>query len=178
MKKRWAETAGILIEPLLCLIVLEGMARGDLNAVFRWMTGEPLMAVLNYLFLLGLCLLISHFRSMRVRVCLWLGLNLLCAVLGMANYYKLIYRLEPILLTDVTQIHEALETMGGMDFHFDMARSVGVGHRHGGGYDGGSLPAEAKAGAAVVRSAAGGTDAGGGYALPVHLRTGRGWKPL
>ena len=122
MKKRWAEIAGILIEPLLCLIVLEGMARGDLNAVFRWMTGEPLMAVLNYLFLLGLCLLISHFRSMRVRVCLWLGLNLLCAVLGMANYYKLIYRLEPILLTDVTQIHEALETMGGMDFHFDMAR--------------------------------------------------------
>ena len=47
MKKRWAEIAGILIEPLLCLIVLEGMARGDLNAVFRWMTGEPLMAVLN-----------------------------------------------------------------------------------------------------------------------------------
>ena len=72
--------------------------------------------------LLGLCLLISHFRSMRVRISLWLGLNLLCAVLGMANYYKLIYRLEPILLTDVTQIHEALETMGGMDFHFDMAR--------------------------------------------------------
>ena len=33
MKKRWAEIAGILIEPLLCLIVLEGMARGDLKAV-------------------------------------------------------------------------------------------------------------------------------------------------
>ena len=122
MKKRWAETAGFLLLPLLCLTVLEGMARGDLKAVWNWMTGEPLMAVLNYLFLLGLCLLISHFRSMRVRISLWLGLNLLCAVLGMANYYKLIYRLEPILLTDVTQIHEALETMGGMDFHFDMAR--------------------------------------------------------
>ena len=122
MKKRWAEIAGILIEPLLCLIVLEGMARGDLNAVFRWMTGEPLMAGLNYLFLLGLCLMISHFRSRRVRICLGLAVMLLCAVLGMANYYKLIYRLEPILLTDVTQIHEALETMGGMDFHFDMAR--------------------------------------------------------
>ena len=47
---------------------------------------------------------------------------LLCAVLGMANYYKLIYRLEPILVTDVTQIREALETMGGMDFHFDMGK--------------------------------------------------------
>ena len=122
MKKRWAETAGILLLPLLCLTVLEGMARGDLKAVWNWMTGQPLMAGLNYLFLLGLCLMISHFRSRRVRVCLWLGLNLLCAVLGMANYYKLIYRLEPVLLTDVTQIHEALETMGGMDFHFDMAR--------------------------------------------------------
>ena len=59
MKKRWAETAWILLLSLLCLTVLEGMARGDLNAVFRWMTGEPLMAVLNYLFLLGLCLLMS-----------------------------------------------------------------------------------------------------------------------
>ena len=63
MKKRWAEIAGILIEPLLCLIVLEGMARGDLNAVFRWMTGEPLMAVLNYLFLLGLGLPVAGIES-------------------------------------------------------------------------------------------------------------------
>ena len=116
MKKRWAETAGFLLLPLLCLTVLEGMARGDLNAVFRWMTGEPLMAVLNYLFLLGLCLMISHFRSRRVRVCLWLGLNLLCAVLGMANYYKLIYRLEPILVTDVTKFTRHWRPWAGWTF--------------------------------------------------------------
>ena len=53
-----------------------------------------------------------------------------------------------------------------------------AGGNRGGGYGGGNLPAEAKAGTAVVRSAVGGADAGGGYALPVHLRTGRGWKPL
>lgn len=122
MKKRWAEITGILLWPLLCLTALEGMARGILKAVWEWMTGQPLMAGLNYLFLLGLCLMISHFRSRRVRVCLGLAVMLLCAVLGMANYYKLIYRLEPILVTDVTQIHEALETMGGMDFHFDMGK--------------------------------------------------------
>ena len=64
MKKRWAEIAGILLWPLLCLTALEGMARGDLKAVWEWMTGQPLMAGLNYLFLLGLCLMISHFRSL------------------------------------------------------------------------------------------------------------------
>ena len=53
-----------------------------------------------------------------------------------------------------------------------------AGGNRGGGYGGGNLPAEAKEGTAVVRSAVGGADAGGGYALPVHLRTGRGWKPL
>lgn len=123
MKKRW-DAAVWLLAPFFMLWLLEGLARGSSDSFFSWIAAEPLLATINYMFLLGLCLLAAVCRSRRVRACWLLGLGLVCALFGITNHYKLVYRLEPVLWSDITQLGDAAATLTGLNFDIDMRQIV------------------------------------------------------
>lgn len=98
-----------VLAPLGLLLCLEGFTRMNPFAALWWMIRYPLSMLFAYGLLAGLCALPALCKSTRSHN-LWLwGLGSLCAVYGTVNHYKLIFRLEPILLTDVTQIRDAVE---------------------------------------------------------------------
>ena len=106
----------VLAFSLLPLVALEGFSRGGLWPVLGWIWRQPLLFGMNYAFFLGLCLLACALRGWRLRGCLALLLTGLCALIGVANRYKMLYRMEPVLLTDIYQLGEALNVATGMDF--------------------------------------------------------------
>lgn len=113
------------LAPLLMLTLLEGFSRMSLAGVFTWLTSYPLAFLYGLGLMLGLCLLPAWMKSARAHRLTLFGLALLCAVYGIVNHYKLIYRLEPILLTDVTQIRDAMEvTALGFDIDWLMIALV------------------------------------------------------
>ncbi|MDD3334888.1 MAG: LTA synthase family protein [Eubacteriales bacterium] len=119
---RVRETCFVLGSAFITLWLLEGFARGDGGAYFQWIVTQPLTFALNYLFVLGLCFLLSIFRSNRLRVSLTLGLLLIGALFGVTNHYKLLYRLEPILWTDISQLGDAAATVGNLAFDIDFTQ--------------------------------------------------------
>ncbi len=112
--------------PLFLLLMLEGYSRADFSAAFAWMAREPFLCAVNYGLFLGVCLLLSVIRSDRLRAAVTLLLALLCALMGIANHYKILYRLEPLLFTDVTQLADARATLTGLAFDIDGAAIVRV----------------------------------------------------
>ncbi|MEG0741054.1 MAG: LTA synthase family protein [Clostridia bacterium] len=116
----------LILAPLLLLLTFEGLSRDSLGEVFQWIVQSPLIFLCNAGLLLGLCLLFSIARSDRLRAGLTLGLGLVLALWGIANHYKLLYRLEPVLLSDITQIGDAAATLTGLDFQIDWAQILCV----------------------------------------------------
>lgn len=114
---------------LLPLVALESFSRGGLWPVLGWIGQHPLLFLMNLAFFLGLCLLACAFRGWRLRGCLGLLLTGLCALIGVANRCKMLYRMEPVLLTDIYQLGEALNVATGMDFDInwvEIALIVGI----------------------------------------------------
>ena len=116
----------VAVTPLLMVLLLEGYSRGGWKAVLLWLWQNPLMFLCNYALMLGVCLILSLLSSDRARVALSLAACLLCALLGIANRYKMLYRLEPLLFTDVTQLADAKATLTGLQFDIDTALIVRV----------------------------------------------------
>ncbi|MEG2251720.1 MAG: hypothetical protein RSC98_01645, partial [Clostridia bacterium] len=116
----------LILAPLLLLLTFEGLSRDSLGEVFQWIVQSPLIFLCNAGLLLGLCLLFSIARSDRLRAGLTLGLGLVLALWGIANHYKLLYRLEPVLLSDITQIGDAAATLTGLHIQIDRAQSLCV----------------------------------------------------
>lgn len=98
-----------VLAPLGLLLCLEGFTRMNPFAALWWMVRYPLSLLFAFGLMAGLCALPALCRSTRSHN-LWLWFfGVLCCVYGIVNHYKLIFRLEPILLTDVTQIRDAVE---------------------------------------------------------------------
>ena len=105
--------------PLCLLWLLEGFSRGDAGSVPIWAVSQPGLFAINYALYAAPCLLLCLVPSRRARLCSLLALGLLCAVLGIANRYKIFYRMEPLLFSDVAQLGDAWQA----------ARRAGAGYR-------------------------------------------------
>ncbi|MEG1360434.1 MAG: LTA synthase family protein [Clostridia bacterium] len=112
----------LFIAPFCMLLLLEGYSRGSFPHAFEWMLQSPLLFLCNYALFLCPCLLLGVLRSDRLRAILSLFLCLFCALLGIANATKILYRMEPILFTDVTQLGDAAATMTNLSFDVDVAQ--------------------------------------------------------
>ncbi len=108
-----------VLAPVCLLICLEGFTRMNPLDALSWMVHYPLAMLYNLGLLMGLCALLALSASgKRHNLYLWL-LLVLCSVYGIVNHYKLMFRLEPILLTDVSQIRDAIEvTALGFDINW------------------------------------------------------------
>ncbi len=104
---RWA--IWYLLAPLGLVLLLEGFTRMNPFAALWWMVRYPLAMLFSFGLFAGLCTLPALTKSTKSHA-LWLwGMGVVCSLYGIVNHYKLIFRLEPILLTDVTQLKDAAE---------------------------------------------------------------------
>lgn len=108
--------------PLGLIWLLEGFSRGSAGAVPAWAYAQPGLFLMNYALYAAPCLLLCLFPSRRVRVSCVLTLGLLCALLGIVNRYKMFYRMEPILFTDISQLSDAREAAAGLSLDIDFAQ--------------------------------------------------------
>lgn len=124
---RLCDAALVLLTPAACVVLLEGFTRGGLAACLDWITSRPLMFLANCAPFLGAALCLSFIAGYRARVISSLALALVSALYGIANRYKLVYRAEPILFTDVTQLGDAAAVVTGLNFEIDYAQLAWVG---------------------------------------------------
>jgi len=114
-----------VIAPVCMLLLLEGFSRSNPMSVFGWLFQYPLAFLYSLGLMAGVCLLPAWMKSTKAHDLTLLALAFLSALYGIVNHYKLIFRLEPILLTDVTQIRDAIEvTALGFDINWVMIALV------------------------------------------------------
>lgn len=102
------------VGPLCLLGLLEGFSRGDASSVLSWAASHPLLFCMNYALCAAPCLLLCLIPSRRARLISLLALALICALLGIVNRYKIFYRMEPLLFSDVTQLADAQQAAAGL----------------------------------------------------------------
>ena len=102
------------VGPLCLLGLLEGFSRGDVGSVLSWAASHPLLFCMNYALCAAPCLLLCLIPSRRARLLSLLALALVCALLGIVNRYKIFYRMEPLLFSDVTQLADAQQAAAGL----------------------------------------------------------------
>ncbi|MBE5778893.1 MAG: hypothetical protein E7331_06120 [Clostridiales bacterium] len=127
MKKGWQKLLILLSAGFLPVFILESLVRMDALRALGWMLREPLPFFLTWLLFVGICCLLYVFRSHRVQMILYTILCFLCAMLGLSNHYKMAFRLEPVLITDVTQLSEAMNVMEGSGFNINIWAFVAAG---------------------------------------------------
>ena len=120
----WREGGFVAVFAIGPLVVMEGFSRGGMGLVFEWFWKQPLLFLMNLAFFLGLSLMGCGLAGWRLRGCLGLLVTGLSALIGVINRYKMIYRMEPVLLTDIYQLGEAVKVAGGSEFDIDL---VGIG---------------------------------------------------
>lgn len=106
--------------PLAMMWLMEGLARSDLGAVARWAVNAPFAFAITWVMMLGVCLVLCIFRRRRIRYILSVCLLAASAFIGVASRYKMRYRLEPVLFSDIYQLGDALTTVRNMDFSIDI----------------------------------------------------------
>ncbi len=108
-----------LLAPLGLVFCLEGFTRMNPFTTLWWMIRYPLSLLFALGLMVALCTLPALCKSTKAHnMCLW-GFAALLSVYGIVNHYKLVFRMEPILLTDVTQIRDAIEvTQLGFDINW------------------------------------------------------------
>lgn len=110
--------------PLCLLWLLEGFSRGSVGSVPAWAVSQPLLFGMNYALYAAPCLLMCLIPSRRARLCGLLALGLLCALLGIVNRYKIFYRMEPLLFSDVTQLADARQAAAGLSLDIDYVEII------------------------------------------------------
>ena len=114
-----------LLAPLWLVLCLEGFTRMDPFAALWWMIRYPLAMLFSFGLLAGLCALPALCGSTKSHNLWLLVCTIACSVYGIVNHYKLVFRMEPILLTDVTQIRDAIEvTALGFDINWALVAIV------------------------------------------------------
>lgn len=114
-----ADALLLFIAPTATLWLFEGLSRGSAMAALQWAAAEPWLCLVNWLLFLAPCLLLSAFRGRRTRAVCTLVLAFVWSALGLVNRYKIYYRMEPLLFTDVTQMGEAAQTLTTLDFQIN-----------------------------------------------------------
>ena len=112
------------LAPLCLLWLLEGFSRGDAGSVSSWAVSQPLLFGMNYALYAAPCLLLCLIPSRRARLCSLLALGLICALLGIVNRYKIFYRMEPLLFSDVTQLADARQAAAGLSLDIDYVEII------------------------------------------------------
>lgn len=112
------------LAPLCLLWLLEGFSRGDAGSVSSWAVSQPLLFGMNYALYAAPCLLLCLIPSRRARLCGLLALGLICALLGIVNRYKIFYRMEPLLFSDVTQLADARQAAAGLSLDIDYVEII------------------------------------------------------
>jgi len=110
MRRKLTLWAGwYVLAPLGLLLCLEGFTRMNPLSALWWMVRYPLSMLFAFGFLAGLCMLPALCGSTRSHN-LWLwGFGAFFCVYGTVNHYKLVFRLEPLFVTDISQIRDAVE---------------------------------------------------------------------
>ena len=90
--------------PFLALMSFESIGRGSLSGFFTWLSQNPIMFLINFGLVAGVFAFFALFRRSRTRALVSLLFVFLFGLLGFVNYYKVQYRLEPLLLSDALQI--------------------------------------------------------------------------
>lgn len=108
------------------VLLLEGFTRGGLLSALIWAVGAPGVFALTYAVWLGLCLLLNALNGYRTRSIITLAMGLFCALLGVCNRYKLLYRSEPILFTDISQLSDAAQAATGLALEINYAEIVWI----------------------------------------------------
>ncbi len=116
----------LLLLPLAALVLLETFARGSFAAMLAWAKAKPVFFLQNLGFYLGVFWLLALIPSDRARLCASLSLALLCCVLGIVSFYKVRYRFEPILLSDLWLLAELPHAMGQLDLRIDWGQAARV----------------------------------------------------
>ncbi|MEA5015617.1 MAG: LTA synthase family protein [Candidatus Limiplasma sp.] len=116
----------LLLIPLAALALFEALARGGFPAMLSWAQKKPVFFLQNLGFFLGLFWLFALIRSDRARLCASLSLTLLFCVLGIVSFYKVRYRFEPILLSDLWLLGEIQHAVGQLDLKIDWAQAFRV----------------------------------------------------
>ncbi len=114
------------LAPLGMLWALEAVSRADAAAVWRWLRQAPELCLLNYALFLGLCLVLAAIPSRRIRASVLTAAGFLCAALGVVNRYKMFYRMEPLLFTDVLLMGDAAQAVAGLSLDIDRGQIVCV----------------------------------------------------
>ncbi len=105
----------LAIFPLVALCLFETFARGSAIAMMDWGIRRPLFFLQNLGLLAGLFWLLALVRSDRARLMASIGMVTLCCLLGIVSFYKIRYRFEPILLTDVALFADARNVVEQID---------------------------------------------------------------
>ncbi|MBR3874638.1 MAG: LTA synthase family protein [Clostridia bacterium] len=112
------EAVLLTVAPAVLCALLEGFSRAASG--IAWAMGAPASFLITLGLWLGLCLMISGFRSFRLRWVLTSTFGLLASLLGIANRYKMRYRIEPVLFTDLYQLGDAAQTVRHMEFSINL----------------------------------------------------------
>lgn len=120
VKARIRAAALAAVWALWLTLVLEGYARGSAGAVLRWAVEAPGMFGMAWGLALGAGLIGLIFASLRARCVYALLLTWGSAMIGLVCRYKMRYRLEPALLSDVHLLSDAWKTVSMLDFQIDV----------------------------------------------------------
>ncbi|NLO85281.1 MAG: sulfatase-like hydrolase/transferase [Clostridiales bacterium] len=123
-RERAASVALLFIVPLILILLLEGYSRNSFGSMVMWIRKSPFLFLCNYALMLSVYLMLYVFKKESTRAAIVVVLGLLASLLGMANYYKMLYRMEPVFLTDITQVRDAMATLTGMQFDIDTRRII------------------------------------------------------
>lgn len=117
----------LLGSPLIALICFEGFSRGELISLCAAIGRRPLMFLLDYGLLFCLFGLFALLRSDRLRMCCTILVTSLLSALGIINCYKIQYRFEPLLLTDIFQIGEMQNSLQELPMQINWMPSLALG---------------------------------------------------
>ncbi len=102
--------------PLFALLLFEACARGSLFLALGWAAKMPLAFLLNYGLVASVFWLLAFFRGDRARSVLAIFLTVVLGAVGFGSFYKLRFRFEPALLTDLWQMSDLRTTVSRLGF--------------------------------------------------------------
>ena len=124
IKPQWQDRLLLFAAPAAFLALLEGFSHTWTGQ--SWGVVSPGAYLLTLALWLGLCMALSIFRSLRIRWALTALVGLVASLIGIANRYKMRYRMEPALFSDLYQLGDAVQAAQNMSFSIDPVEIAAV----------------------------------------------------
>ena len=113
-KSSWTDRLLLFGSPAALMLLLEGFSRSA-PGYGRGMVSLGAFA-LTYVLWMAVCWVLSLWRSLRGRAMLTAAVALAASLTGVANRYKIRYRMEPVLFSDLYQLGDAAQAARSMGF--------------------------------------------------------------